>query len=48
MLETELHQYISHKRCEDPVYEAVMTRVKRDVEKRKSRLAGLMENVKLE
>ncbi len=51
MSETEIQQYIGDKRLdvasENPVYEALVTWVKHDVENRKSRFDSLMENVKL-
>ncbi len=48
--ETELKEYISDTRLkvnEDPVFEAVVTWVKHDVENRKSSFDSLMENIKL-
>ena len=49
--ETELKEYISDKRLnvssEDPVFEALVTWVTHDVEKRKSRFESLIENIKL-
>ncbi len=51
MSETDLQDYISDERLnvanENPVFEAVVTWVRHDVEKRKSSFENLMENVKL-
>ncbi len=51
MSETKLKEYISDKRLnvssEDPVFEALLTWVKHDVENRKSRFDNLVENIKL-